>query len=142
MVCKHTLVALSKWRRGAIPHPLHDADDGLVGEGGPDEEIWNPVTRANIVLRFEGIFFDHWYENIGIERVLGMVQPISHICEHGYDRFIRLLRGIWIISHFCMGGIEELLPCCIDVGFIPVICTFIDHQADIEVAGLICVVIE
>lgn len=100
-------------------------------------KIWEPGARANVGLEIERVFLEHGDEYYRVECRFGVIEAAGHVFDHGDDGFVGELIGVGVVDHAVVRAFEELGPGGADVGFVAVGGRLVDHEADVEVGGLV-----
>lgn len=142
MTSKNSVPSSSERCNAAIPQLLDNRYASLKWETDVDEEVWNPPIRTNVTLAFKRVSLDQGNEELGVECIFRAAESVSHLLQDVDDGFVGKEGGVGIILCFVVSFVKEVLPGCVDIGFIAVVGCLVDLEADIVIARLIGVVVE
>lgn len=122
-----------------VEHGLEHRQDGFVRDLQVEEGVEHPGGGADTALVLEGVFFEHGHEVGDRERAFREAQARAETADFLGHGFVGL--GLAALGGFPVRVLEEVLPGGFDVGCVAVVGGLVDEDAEVEVAGLVGVVV-
>ena len=122
-----------KRRFFAIEHGFQDCVKRLERNADLDHDVDNPSFGANALLILERVALQHGKEVVDRENKLREGYTGGKRAETLDDGLVG--KGLAVSGGIFVDAFEEVLPSCTDIGWITMVCSLVNKEADVEVAG-------